>query len=498
MRVPFKLSVYALLLGVTLLPAREVAGSSHSPCSVSTPLAPATGPLLLRDTLPDTITVSEIYLYGHKRTRSNVIFREMEIKKGSRYAAADLDAAVERSYATLMNTGLFVSAELRLTDSLLPPDERALVVKLNETWYLYPVPEFSLADRNFNVWWTEQDRSLDRVNIGGKLTYYNFTGRRDRLRLRYTTGYTQRYSFSYGRPYLNRNGTLGASVSYGLSRRREQNFATRDNRQEFYLNEDAFVFRSTAANLNISYRRALYVSHDWELGYRDQRIADTIARTLNPEFFGEGRAEQRFFRLAYTYTNDRRDVRNYPWKGMFLRFSLIKDGLRVTRQRDGLTAGMTYRKFWAIDDKWSFNAGLAGKYSLIRSRQPFLENRAIGFGSNGLVGYQFYVVDGLDMAIWRAGIRRQLWSTELDLGRFAFIKAFRHVPMRFLLSAQVNQGITNSPFIDGEVNPLTNTLLTGGSLGLDAVFYFDMVGSLQYNRNHLGEDGIFLALSLNF
>ena len=27
---------------------------------------------------------------------------------------------------------------------------------LLENWYIFPIPKFELADRNFNVWWKEQ------------------------------------------------------------------------------------------------------------------------------------------------------------------------------------------------------------------------------------------------------------------------------------------------------------------------------------------------------
>ena len=445
--------------------------------------------------LMDSVLIQEIVIEGDKRTRKKVIFREMGLKRGARVPSADLRVRLEQSYNTVMNTGLFVSADIGV--DTLSPEAVRVVLKVKETWYLYPVPVFELADRNFNVWWNDQNASLDRVNVGGKLTYYNFTGRRDRFKVSFTTGYTREYEFGYRLPYVNKAGSLGLEVNYSFNRRREQNYLTVDNRQEFYSEEDDFVYRSSGANLIMTYRRALYVSHRVELGYRNSSIADTIARVLNPDFFGGGRRQQQFGRLTYSFTDDRRDVRNYPWAGYYLRASLEKDGLGITGERNGLTAGAAYTKFFPLNERYSFNLGVAGKYSLIRTQQPFLENRAIGFGSNGVVGYQFYVVDGLDMLIWRAGIRRQLFQTKVDLGKLAFIDAFRQVPIRILAAAQFNQGFANSPFV-GENNPLNNTLLTGFSVGLDAVFYYDAVGSLQYNRNHLGEGGIFLALQLSF
>lgn len=445
----------------------------------------------------DTFLIADVVLRGNNKTRPRVIYREMTFGRGDRIAAADLPAAAAESFISLMNTGLFLNVDISWSDTLLQPGQQIVTLDISETWYIYPVPEFSLADRNFNVWWQEQGASLDRVNIGAKLTHNNFTGRRDRFKVGFTTGYTRRYSASYQLPYLGRSGNFGAGIDFSFRQQREQNFATRNNEQVFFEDETAFVYRRLEASGNVTYRQGLYVTHTLRLGYRDERIADTIARTLNPDFFGGGRNEQQFFRLEYSFVNDRRDVRNYPWSGSFLRFTAIKDGLGLTGERNGFTLGGDYARFWPLGDNYSANLGFGAKYSLIRTRQPFLENRAIGFGNNSLVGYQFYVVDGLDMAIWRFGLRRKLIKTDLDLGKLVFIDAFRYIPLRVLLAFQFNQGISNSPFTR-EGNPLNNTLLTGGSLGLDFVLYYDLVISGQYNRNHLGEDGLFLALRLNF
>ena len=465
-------------------PAPEASGD------VSPPPAPADSILLA-----DSVLIREIVLEGNRRTRARVIFREMGLKRGARVPSTDLKLRVEQSYNTLMNTGLFASMEIGI--DTLNAEEVQLVLRIRETWYIFPVPVFELADRNFNVWYNEMNTSLDRINAGAKLSYYNFTGRRDKLRIGFTTGYTREYELSYRHPYINPSGSLGLEVSYRFQRRREQNYVTVGNRQEFFSREDDFVYRNSSADLSLRYRRKLYVSHTAEVGYRNVGIDDTIATVLNPDFFGEGRNSQQYGRLAYFFDDDHRDVRNYPWAGYHFRASVEKDGLGITGERNGLTLGMSYSRFWPLSEKYSINAGLAGKYSPIRTQQPFLENRAIGFGRNGLVGYQFYVVDGLDMAIWRVGARRELFRTKLDLGKVAFIDAFRYMPIRMLLAVQFNQGFANSPFIT-EGNPLNNRLLTGMSAGVDVVLYYDMVGSLQYNRNHLGEDGIFLALQLSF
>ncbi len=455
-------------------------------------------PLLVRAAPGDTLVVEEVLLLGHRKTRPRVVFREMTIATGDRIATDAFAEEVGRSYNNLMNTGLFVSAELTFDSTQLRKGGRVtLIVNLRETWYIYPVPVFELADRNFNVWWTEENRSLDRVNVGGKLTYYNFTGQRDRLKLGFTTGYTRSLEASYGFPYLNKAGSIGLDVSFGYSRRREQNYLTRNNRQEFHSDPSTFVYRRSGMDVSLTYRRKIYVSHTFDLGWQQSDVADTIGRILNPDFYGGGRTGQKFFRVAYNFRNDRRDVRNYPWSGKFLNAGIAKEGLGIYGERDGLVIYGDYRRYVPFGKHYALNYALAGKYSVIRTRQPFLENRAIGFGNNGLIGYQFYVVDGLDMLIWRLGVRRELYKTKLDLGKLAFIEAFRYIPVRALVSVQFNQGIANAPFVDSS-NALNNILLTGMGAGIDLILYYDMVAGVQYNVNHLGEDGIYLNLNLSF
>ncbi|PPK85505.1 surface antigen-like protein [Neolewinella xylanilytica] len=454
-------------------------------------------PFLVKAGPGDSVYIDEVLLIGHKKTRPRVIFREMTFGRGQQIAREELSLEIDRSYNNLMNTGLFASVDIAYDTASAEMGSTVILVNMRESWYIYPVPEFELADRNFNVWWNEQERSLDRVNIGGKLTHYNVTGQRDRLKVGFTTGYTRSMEASYGFPYLNKAGSIGMSVGFSYQRRREQNYLTRNNRQEFYSDPNTFVYRRSSAQVSVSYRRKIYLSHSFGIGWQESQIADTIAELLNPEFYGDGRQSQRYFRISYDMSNDRRDIRNYPWKGTLLRAGISKDGLGIYGERDGLEVHADYQKFIPFWKHYSFNYALAGKYSLIRTQQPFLENRAIGFGSNGLIGYQFYVVDGLDMMIWRLGLRRELFKTKLDLGKLVFIDAFRYVPIRMAVSLQFNQGFANAPFVD-DSNRLNNNLLTGFGAGLDVILYYDMVGGVQYNRNHLGEDGVYLNLNMSF
>ncbi|MEL6143559.1 MAG: BamA/TamA family outer membrane protein, partial [Bacteroidota bacterium] len=346
-------------------------------------------------TAADSIQVELVKIIGHKKTRASTIFREMPFSRGDQLAISSLPEKIREARANLMNTGLFAGVDITYEDWKVPGNRVTFVVTIRENWYIYPVPIFELADRNFNVWWREQNRDLDRVNIGLRFSHFNFTGRADELKLSYQYGYTREYRASYDLPYLNKAQNLGWRISMAYLRRREQNYQTL-NDQQLFFEADNFVYQQGAVETELTYRRRLYVSHSLLLGYRNEQVSDTIAKQLNPNFFRVGLNRQRFFRFEYEFRVDRRDVRNYPWQGDFIRFRLNKEGLGIFGERDGMTLWADYRKFipFGKKKKSSLNASLAAKYSPIRTRQPFLENRAIGFGEYGMVGYQFYVIDG--------------------------------------------------------------------------------------------------------
>ena len=97
---------------------------------------------------------------------------------------------------------------------------------LLERWYLYPVPQFQLVDRNFNEWYKTYKASFDRVNYGLKFVHYNLSGRRDQLRIYLINGYTRNISFSYNNPYSNKSLNEGFIIGAGYSQNSEIPYKT--------------------------------------------------------------------------------------------------------------------------------------------------------------------------------------------------------------------------------------------------------------------------------
>ncbi len=133
----------------------------------------------------DTVWVKSILVSGNKRTKLMIVRRELPFQEGTPIAKHDIEREALLAKRQLMNTTLFVDVQVLpiQTDSTVE-----MQVLLKERWYLFPLPYFKLIDRNFNQWWVDQKRSLERVNYGIKFIQNNFTGRNDNLDIWLITG----------------------------------------------------------------------------------------------------------------------------------------------------------------------------------------------------------------------------------------------------------------------------------------------------------------------
>lgn len=439
----------------------------------------------------DYVVVEDIQVVGNHKTRQQVILRELAFHIGDSIRLDQLTQKIERSQSLLMNTNLFSKVTITYQDWIAVNNHISIKVEVKEAWYIYPVPSFQLADRNFNVWWVDHNAALSRTNYGMDFTHLNTTGRGDRLKASFQLGYTQKYRLRYTTRSLNAAQTMGLSVNFAYLQNREVNYATIGNRQVFYENNKTINYHRFLGDLSISFRPGLLETHEFRLGFRHNTINDVIAQELNPDFFRNGQSTQRYGILEYFYQYDARDNRGYPMEGNYFSFSLEKDGLGFYQDRNALTSFLEYHQYLDLFGK--FNLGLVSKvkYSLLRTPQPYNDNRAIGFFGNSLRGYEYYVIDGLDMFLLNTSIKHPILDLEVNLGRLMPITSFRKIPFRLNISLNNDFGYVNNPF-EKAVNPFNNRLLWGTGIGMDGILFFNMVFRVEYSLNHLGESGIFL------
>ncbi|MEO1513954.1 MAG: BamA/TamA family outer membrane protein [Bacteroidota bacterium] len=447
-------------------------------------------PLAVQAQEAGQVVVDTIEIKGDSRTRVNTILRELTFSQGDTIEISELPETLERNRRQVLNLSLFTRVGINVGKWDDRRGRISVVISVSEAWYIYPFPIFELADRNFNIWWVEQNRSFDRVNFGVRFFHINFTGRGDVVKLISQLGYTQKFELQYLLPSFNKSQTLGLRANFFYSRNKEIFHNTIDNRQAFERVND-FQLQRRRITTALIYRPKIYTLHEWGAEYYHNSTTPFVAQELNPDFFLDGRTSQRYLSLKYAFSIDRRDYRPYPLKGFHFRTTLVKDGLGVYGDRDALTLTTTYANYAPLGRRFTVETILKGHLFFIRKQQPFYNSRALGFEPDFLRGYEYYLVDGQDYGYVKSSFRYEIFNGEINYGRYMPLKKMRIMPLRVYLSVNNDLGYVYNPhYSDG--NSMANRLLWGRGIGLDLITYNDKVWQIQYTFNHLGEAGLFL------
>ena len=127
----------------------------------------------------DQAKISQIVIIGNDVTDENVILRELVVKKGG----AANDSLILESKKRLQNLLLFNRVEL----TLLPQENNfILLIEVTERLYIYPLPIFTLHDRDW-----------EKISYGLSLSHLNFRGQNEKLRTAIWFGYRSGYGISY-------------------------------------------------------------------------------------------------------------------------------------------------------------------------------------------------------------------------------------------------------------------------------------------------------------
>jgi hypothetical protein len=119
------------------------------------------------------VCIQSIDITGHKKTKTALIENELNIRVGDSIPLETLMPKLEQNKRFLINTLLFNSVEVKIAK--WEGQAVHILIVLKESWYIFPLPQFELADRNFNVWWSRHNRDIRRANIGMWLIWRNLT-----------------------------------------------------------------------------------------------------------------------------------------------------------------------------------------------------------------------------------------------------------------------------------------------------------------------------------
>jgi len=431
-----------------------------------------------------TVYLRSINISGNKKTKRPVILRELSVREGDVLANDSLANIQELSRLRLMNIQLFNDAKVEWIAG--DKDSVDMYIIVFERFPIMPDPHFEFADRNFNVWWTEQKRDLRRLNLGLTLVHRNFRGNREQISATAQVGYTQKFSLAYERPFLDVGQKHGMGFSVSGLQNKEIAFKTDSNKLRFYRSDNHPMLRQSQVALWYIYRPEYASTHKLSLAYQHYWISDTIME-MNPEYLGKGRMQEDVLSLSYTYRYNGVDNWEYPLTGARIVGALsYLYAFGNNRHQAGLyLQADKYLNPWK---HWFFSAIFRGRFSFPQV-QPYIFRRNLGYDFDYIRGYEYYVIDGDAFALLRLNFKRELLNMKIHLP----VKYFQVIPLRIYGKVYADGGAAHSRYAVND--RFSGKSLYSAGVGLDIVTLYDIKVRIEYTLNHLGEKALYLHKS---
>lgn len=448
----------------------------------------------LQDTTANSfVRIADILIDGNRKTKPQVILREITFAAGDTVAFSELMEKMEVSRNHLMNIGLFNEVILNIRE--WEGENIVITVSVKERWYTFPVPALDLYDRNLNVWLVDHNASLKYLQFGLRFYQQNVRGRDEDLKLVALFGYSQLYQFQYFIPYINKKQNVGLKFTTSYGRTRNVTYGFYNNKDLIYTNVDAFQRTNFYTLLDVIYKPAFNYRYIFTLSYNDNEINDTIAK-LNPDYFLHGATRQQYFTMRGIFVRDFKDIAAYPLKGNYLELSVSKLGFGWFDNVNIFSATGIFDQYFQLGKKWYASTQNKLKVSFPEV-QPYNLERGLGYSNDYVHGYEYYVIDGQSFGYTRWDIKNEIFKFKIKTPpNNPFLKGAK-VPFALYGRAFASAGYVKDDYYY-ENNPLNNAFLTGGGLGLDLTLIYDTTIRVEYSINKLGESGFFLHMNSIF
>lgn len=431
-----------------------------------------------------SLEIGEIIISGNKKTKATIILREIPFKSGEKYSLELIVRKMAEARRQLLNTALFTSAIVAAKN--IQANKIDISVELKERWYLIPLPYFKPVDRNINQWLVEQKASIDRVNYGVNIFYDNATGSNDKFRLWLINGYTRQLKFSYDRFYIDKKLKWGMKFSFATGKNREVNYNTINDKQVFFKDENQYLRNFKNASIELTYRKAINTRHSFGILYTAEEVKDTIIK-LNPTFFNAGLKQIRFPGIFYSLTYFNVDYIPYPTRGFAGQILISQSGFNKKYSLSQLQVkGLAS---WPLSAKTFFNLNVYGGIKL-PFKQPYFNQRFLGYNDIFIQGFEYYVIDGLAGGYAKTTLTRELINTFINTSSGKKGKESQKIPLRIFGKVFGNAGYVYAQQTGN--NSLSNKMLVSGGFGIDILAFYDFTIKLEWTFNSLGQNGLFL------
>ena len=431
--------------------------------------------------------LKKIEIVGNKRTKRNIILRELSFKENDIINADDILNKIEEDKRKLINTNLFNEVDIDI--EILDQKNISINILLIESFYLIPSVIFELSDRNFNDWWVNFNHDFSRINYGGGFLQYNLTGRADVLEFTFRRGFIRELYSSYYIPYLSKKQKGGLEANFNLIEF-DHLFYNTNNYVPVFYKSDNFLKKHLKSSLEYSHRESFYNYHYFNIEYNNIKLNDTLS-FLNENYFRNDK-NINGISLGYEFNRDFRDIKNYPLDGFRLNFKIRKDGIGIFKNLDKWSTKIYYSNYIPLNKKFNYSFNLSTLYS--SKNLPFLFYES----SDKIRGYEKYLIHGYSYFIQKNSLKKKILSTSFIRENEKLMKRVKNIPLDIYLKIFFDSGVIWKYSKQTNHNYLNNKYLYSFGIGMDLVTLKNISFSSELSRNSLNENNLSFKLGADF
>ncbi|AGY53802.1 Surface Antigen Variable Number Repeat-Containing Protein [Bacteroidales bacterium CF] len=444
--------------------------------------------------LPDQLSsqtkscISNIYTPEKGITKKEIILRELPFKTGDSVEIENIEKLLLIGKENLINLSLFNFVYLNYEYNKENPHNIDIYIETEERWYIWPLINVVLEDRNMTSWLKRGD--MGRVTLETGIKAYNLWGLNHTLSVSLRTGYQRGLRFEYNNISLDREQKFLLNVSAIREYSRTENVRI-ENNTPFYYKSDEFIIDKYTYLAGITYRPRLRISHIINIGVDKCDISNTIL-TENPDYWGTKDTLRTGFFIKYKYSSDQRDNNQYPLNGYMISgefngYASFDNDIRYAQ----ISSILQYCQ--PIGDRWNISAILSAGISA-KNRNAYIFDKAIGYENAYLRGMELYVADGQHYSVLNPTLKYNIIPTKVvTIDWLSFLKKFSKIHFALYGKAFTDFGYVCNKYRTLRSNNLSNKFLYSTGIGLDFVTYYDINLSIEYSFNMLNKGGLFFT-----
>ena len=403
--------------------------------------------------------IRDIIIDGNEKTKPEIILREMTLKPGSEFHELE----VERDRLRISNLGIFNRVEI---DAVPTNTGVILLVSVSEMWYIFPYP---IIFRN--------ERDWGKISVGAGLLHNNFRGRKEIIDFSFWLGFNPSVRLRYTNPWIL--GKLKFYTSFSLFVRRVRNltFTAIDSS----VNENQVGF-----NWKIGKRFGHFTYVDVNFGYRRLTLSPA-----QPEFSLSSDGRDHLPQIGFSFTNDRRDLWEYPHRGHYINVWARKTGF-FSESVDYFRYGADLRKYIPIGQA---TLALRSKVNLSEGKIPVYDQVHFGF-LNRIRGHFSRRLSSENLLMGSAALRFPIRKiTYHDWGPFQSMGQY---------GSNLRLGVSGALFVDTGALWLqgdeltTDHFVTGWGAGLHFFLPYQNLLRVEYGFNEDWDGQLIIDLLVAF